>query len=76
MGTSLTDFGEKVHMHSDLITEEQKVNRTLLREAMTKAGFAYYPLEWWHYCWGDRMWAVYSNQTKCFYGPVKEVDEH
>jgi|SRR3989344_2251853 len=71
MGTSLIDFGVKVHMENDLITQDQKENRKILRDAMTKAGFAYYPLEWWHYCYGDRMWAAYTNQTECFYGPIK-----
>lgn len=70
MGTSLTDFGEKVYMHTNLINEEQKKNRKTLRDAMTKAGFVYYPLEWWHYCYGDRMWAAYNNKTECFYGPL------
>lgn len=71
MGTSLTDFGVKVHMENDLITPEQRGNRKTLRDAMTKAGFAYYPLEWWHYCYGDRMWAAYTEQRECFYGPIK-----
>lgn len=75
MGASLTDFGEKVHMHSGLITEEQKKNRALLREVMTKEGFVYYPLEWWHYCYGDSMWAAYTNKKECFYGPVELADK-
>jgi len=45
MGTTLTDFGEKVHTDCDLITEEQKANRRILYDAMTSAGFANYPLE-------------------------------
>ncbi len=53
-----------------LITSEQKANRKILREAMEKQGFVWYPGEWWHYCYGDRMWAVYTNRTECFYGPL------
>lgn len=71
MGTGLTDFGVKVHMENDLITSEQRENRKILRDAMTKAGFTYYPFEWWHYCYGDRMWAAYTEQTECFYGPLR-----
>lgn len=46
-------------------------NRKILREAMQLAGFVYYPGEWWHYCYGDRMWAVYTEQKECIYGPIK-----
>lgn len=70
MGTSLTDFGKKVYMDTDLINKTQKDNRKILKEAMSKAGFVYYPLEWWHYCYGDRMWAAYSRKEQCFYGPL------
>ncbi|MBP9732671.1 MAG: D-alanyl-D-alanine carboxypeptidase family protein [Candidatus Magasanikbacteria bacterium] len=70
MGTSLTDFGVKVHTENDLITEEQRKNRKLLYEAMTKAGFVNYPLEWWHYSYGDRMWSAYTQRDTCFYGPL------
>ena len=72
MGTTLTDFGEKVHTENNLITEKQRKNRKVLYDAMTKAGFVNYPLEWWHYSYGDRMWAVYSGKKECFYGPIKE----
>lgn len=76
MGTpypsELTDLEwyKKFQMLSEEITEEQKENRKILRYAMETEDFVWYPGEWWHYCWGDRMWAVYSNQTECFYGPV------
>ncbi len=72
MGTTLTDYGVKVHTENDLITEEQRSNRKLLYNAMTKAGFVNYPLEWWHYSYGDRMWAAYSSREDCFYGPLNE----
>ena len=71
MGTTLTDFGKKVHTHNDLITENQKQNRKILYDAMTKAGFVNYPLEWWHYYYGDRMWSAYTKRIKCFYGPIE-----
>lgn len=71
MGTTLTDFGERVHTNNNLITEKQKENRQILYRVMTNAGFANYPLEWWHYSYGDQVWAAYSGQTECFYGPVE-----
>ena len=53
------------------ITRKQSANRKMLREAMVTAGFVWYPGEWWHYCYGDRMWAVYTNRKECMYGPVE-----
>ncbi|MBA3733442.1 D-alanyl-D-alanine carboxypeptidase family protein [Patescibacteria group bacterium] len=73
MGTNLTAFGVRVHMENDLITPEQRENRKILRDAMIKVGFIYYPLEWWHYCYGDRMWAAYTEQRESFYGNVKRI---
>lgn len=72
MGTTLTDYGEKVHTENRLITELQRKNRRLLYEAMTQAGFVNYPLEWWHYSYGDRMWAAYSGKQECFYGRIEK----
>lgn len=72
MGTALTDFGPKVHTENGLITEVQRKNRKILYDAMTKAGFVNYPLEWWHYSYGDRMWAAYLGKEECFYGPITE----
>ncbi len=72
MGTTLTDYGKKVHTENDLITQEQKQNRKILYDAMTEAGFVNYPLEWWHFCYGDRMWAAYTHRTECFYGPLTQ----
>lgn len=72
MGTNLTDYGEKVHTDNPLITEKQRENRRILYAVMTESGFVNYPLEWWHYSYGDRMWAAYMNRTDCFYGPINE----
>jgi len=72
MGTALTDYGKKVHTENSLITEGQRQNRKLLYKAMTDAGFVNYPLEWWHYSYGDRMWAAYTLKSECFYGPIAD----
>ncbi len=64
---------KKCPMFSKYITKEQKQNRKKLREAMRSTGFVYYPGEWWHYCYGDRMWAVYTGKRECLYGPVQDI---
>lgn len=65
------DFRKKIPMHSSFVTAEQKMYRAILREAMEKGGFVWYPGEWWHYCYGDRMWAVYQGLKECRYGPIE-----
>jgi D-alanyl-D-alanine dipeptidase len=39
-------------------------NRLLLREAMTFAGFEQHPKEWWHFSYGDQLWAWLTNQKQ------------
>jgi D-alanyl-D-alanine dipeptidase len=46
-------------------------NRRLLYTAMTGAGFANYPGEWWHYEWGTRRWAVQRSQPHALYGGLE-----
>jgi D-alanyl-D-alanine dipeptidase len=38
---------------------------------MTEAGFVNYPLEWWHWSYGDKYWARVSAAT-AVYGDVAE----
>ncbi len=37
-------------------------NRELLRQVMETAGFERHPGEWWHFSWGDQLWAWISQQ--------------
>jgi len=37
--------------------------RTLLRQVMTEAGFIQHPNEWWHFSFGDQMWAWRMQQA-------------
>ena len=64
------EIQKKFPMFTGGITEEQKHNRSVLRDTMAEFGFVWYPGEWWHYCYGDRMWAVYSGRAECFYGSI------
>lgn len=38
-------------------------DRLLLLHAMTTAGFTQHPNEWWHFSFGDQMWAWLSNSV-------------
>lgn len=48
--------------------EEACANRRLLYWLMSEAGFANNPTEWWHYSWGDQMWARLTGQSTAHYG--------
>lgn len=45
--------------------------RLLLRAIMEQAGFQRHPGEWWHFCYGDQMWAWLSEATTAIYGRVE-----
>jgi D-alanyl-D-alanine dipeptidase len=45
-------------------------HRRLLQEAMHAAGFAQHPAEWWHFSWGDQLWAWRRGQPRAVYGRV------
>ena len=36
--------------------------REVLNQVMTEAGFMRHPNEWWHFCYGDQLWAWLSHQ--------------
>lgn len=44
--------------------------RRLLHNAMLAAGFSNLPSEWWHYDYGDQLWAWYRGQPAALYGPT------
>jgi len=44
--------------------------RNLLREIMTKFGFAQHPNEWWHFSYGDQLWAWKNRKANALYGKI------
>ena len=44
--------------------------RNLLREIMTKFGFAQHPDEWWHFSYGDQLWAWKNKKENAIYGKI------
>jgi D-alanyl-D-alanine dipeptidase len=47
--------------------EEARANRRLLYWLMVDAGFASNPSEWWHFSFGDQMWAKLRNEPEALY---------
>lgn len=51
--------------------EEARANRRLLFWVMTQAGFVCHPDEWWHYSYGDQLWARLTGAPAALYGLVE-----
>ena len=47
--------------------EEARANRRLLYWLMVEAGFASNPSEWWHFSFGDQMWAKLRGEPEALY---------
>ena len=52
---------------------EARQNRRLLYWLMTGEGFANNPNEWWHFSWGDQMWAKLTGAKTAVFGPAKDA---
>jgi D-alanyl-D-alanine dipeptidase len=75
--TSYYENREHVRVDSascvDSASDEMAIRyRRLLYHAMSSQGFENYPAEWWHYDWGDQMWAerrsLKGPPTRAFFG--------
>jgi len=65
--TSKPDFYENIKNEDAIIWNSR---RNLLREIMTKFGFAQHPNEWWHFSYGDQLWAWKNKKANAFYGKI------
>lgn len=57
------------YTHAVNISEEARANREVLGAVLTAAGLVNYPTEWWHWSFGDRYWALATEQAAARYGP-------
>ncbi|BAT51648.1 Peptidase M15D, vanX D-ala-D-ala dipeptidase [Nostoc sp. NIES-3756] len=76
MGSPIDELSERSHpdyyAHSEQLTHRQyHAHRQLLCDVMLKAGFQRNPKEWWHFCYGDQMWAWLSHQPSAMYGRLR-----
>jgi D-alanyl-D-alanine dipeptidase len=73
----LVDFGglmnedrEVSFLHYEGIDEAQRENRLRLLRAMVGQGFASTAFEWWHFSFGDQVWAWFYEEEDSLYGLV------
>jgi D-alanyl-D-alanine dipeptidase len=48
--------------------DEARANRRLLHWVMGEQGFTGHAEEWWHFSWGDQMWAAVTDKRVAHYG--------
>ncbi len=72
MGTRYDEFNAQTPTRSKDVSPIAKRNRKTLLSYMKQEGFVNYPNEWWHFSYGDKMWAAYSNQRFAIYDIVNE----
>jgi D-alanyl-D-alanine dipeptidase len=68
MGTIFDHFGIEASYNFKDLPENVLENRKFLRDLMTKVGFRADNEEWWHFDYGNQLWAFDLNKEFAFYG--------
>ena len=68
-GETHTDYYERLKNKRQLNQKEKNIlkNRRLLYNTMISADFTNYPHEWWHYDFGNQVWAFMGEKEHAFY---------
>ncbi|MFA5947692.1 MAG: M15 family metallopeptidase [Candidatus Gracilibacteria bacterium] len=75
MGTKFDDFGKESQPFYFEIYRNKKAitkNRKILREAMLKENFTFDEDEWWHFDYGNQMWALKTGKPFAIYGETTD----
>lgn len=84
LGTDFDDFTERAHLGSLESVEPTEVAsqdvlakqlRRMLGYVLSTEGLAPYPLEWWHWSYGEQRWAAQHGRTTTLYSPVESNAE-
>ena len=70
MGCAMQAFCDTTKTLSPLITKAQAENRRILCDVLHQQGVINYPAEWWHFSYGDRLWAILTQRQKTLYAPL------
>ena len=71
-GAGYLEFSRRSSNTASHLSCEAAANRRLLLRAMCAAGFVNYPPEYWHFCYGDRMYAAYCGRKYAIYGELEQ----
>lgn len=72
MGSPIDEISPRSHpdYFADATEEPERTyhqNRQLLANVMASADFVQHPNEWWHFCYGERMWAWQKQKPHAIY---------
>ena len=65
--SSIPDFYKNINNEEAIIWNGR---RNLLKDIMTRFGFAQHPNEWWHFSYGDQLWAWKNKKENALYGRI------
>lgn len=71
LGTNFDYFGPEAsstYFDENSIDDIVRKNRILLREAMIAKDFIEYSEEWWHFDYGNQLWAIELHKPYAIYG--------
>ena len=71
LGSGYLEMGPFTPTNALGITPEAKENRHILTTVLQAQDFQNYPNEWWHFCYGDKMWATYKRRRCAIYGVIR-----
>ncbi|MEM7168619.1 MAG: M15 family metallopeptidase [Pseudomonadota bacterium] len=69
MGSEVDEISERSWTAAPVPVLQTERRKDLL-ETMVRAGFTNLPSEWWHFDYGNWVWAWYSNHYAALYGPI------
>ena len=56
--------------------QQYRDHRSLLAQTMASAGFRQHPNEWWHFSWGDQLWAWQAGEGAIArYGDAQRISQ-
>jgi len=70
------DMGSEIYLFPENLSAPKKIsaiarkNRALLKRCLEKQGFVNYPLECWHWSYGDAYWAAALKKRHAIYAPA------
>ncbi len=75
MGSNIDQMDEKSNpdFYKNIVSEEANIwndRRNLLKEVMVEFEFVQHPNEWWHFSYGDQLWAWEKKKRNALYGRI------
>ncbi len=71
MGSFVRDFSSNARSDNTNLSAEALKNRQILDKALTGVGLVNYPPEWWHYSFGDRLWARLTKSDLAIFASIE-----